>query len=117
MSDLTERGLSITEIEENNKALTKFSPHKGGIILHLLHLTPSRILSRFNIREIVAELKRLDKKHGLYFLAYAICIEVFEDVVLPYVLYFLGKSHLIPVALAFHCEPIAYLCTLLSCQR
>jgi hypothetical protein len=101
------RHLSVGKMECNN-AFAKFFHNRTGVILSLLRFAASRILSRFNIKNIVKELGQLGKKHGLYFLAYAICIEIFEDVVLPAVLYSIGKPHLIPVALAFHCEPVAY---------
>lgn len=82
-----------------------------GHLTNLLTLFKSaffRILSRFNIRKTIKEIKTLGKKHGPYFLAYAICIELLEDVAIPAALYSVGKPHLIPAALAFHCEPIAY---------
>jgi hypothetical protein len=82
--------------------------YRGVALLHLIKRGMYRILSRFNLKETIRELKNLGKKHGPYFLAYAILIEFLEDLAIPAILYSVGKPHLIPAALAFHCEPIAY---------
>lgn len=61
-----------------------------------------------NIANTVRELAALGKEHGPVFLAYAVAIELFEDVVLPAFLTSIGKPHLIPLALAIHTEPVMY---------
>lgn len=63
---------------------------------------------KVNLVNTVRELKALGKEHGPVFLAYAVAIELFEDVVLPAFLTSIGKPHLIPLALAFHTEPVLY---------
>jgi len=61
-----------------------------------------------NPRKVYEEFIELGKKEGLPFMYYAIGIEVMEDVVLPGILVITDNSEYIPVALAFHTEPVMY---------
>ncbi|HVM95135.1 MAG TPA: hypothetical protein VMT89_02045 [Candidatus Acidoferrales bacterium] len=63
---------------------------------------------KLNIAGTARELMELGRKHGPVFLAYAIAIEAFEDIVVPAFLAAIGKPYLIPAALAFHSEPVMY---------
>jgi len=65
-------------------------------------------VEKLNWRKTVRELRELGMKHGPRFMAYAIALEIFEDVVLPAFFIAIGKPELAPVALAFHAEPVAY---------
>jgi hypothetical protein len=78
------------------------------IFLNIFKTCASTLLHRFNFRKTIVEIKTLGKKYGPYFLIYAVCVEVFEDLVLPFILYSIGKSELIPVVLALHSEPVMY---------
>ena len=60
------------------------------------------------IKNKIQEFKELAIKHGPYFLAYAVIIELIEDVVAPAFLVWIGKAYLAPLALAIHIEPVAY---------
>lgn len=93
---------------ELRKGTSKELKYRGVYLFHLVKIGMYRIFSRFNLKETIRELKNLGKKHGPYFLAYAILIEILEDFAIPAILYSVGKPHLIPAALAFHCEPVAY---------
>lgn len=96
------KGLSLNGKDSN--LMRSYS----STFLNSLKVGTCTLLSRLNLKKTALELKELGKKHGPYFLIYAVCIELFEDLLLPSILYLVGKPQLIPVALAFHCEPIAY---------
>lgn len=102
--------LLLKENEDFKYASFLSKPLKPNIdrVLILFKSAFIRILFRFNFRKTIRELKTLGQKHGLCFLAYSIFIELLEDVLIPVVLYSIGKPHLIPATLAFHCKPIAY---------
>ncbi len=66
------------------------------------------VKEKFDLRSTARELRALGKEHGPAFMAYAIAIEAFEDLVVPAFLTAVGKPALIPFALAFHTEPVLY---------
>ena len=92
-------------IMKNAKIAAEVSWSKvKGIAKHVI----AESMEKIDFRATVKELKDAGMKHGPRFLAYAIAIEVFEDVILPAFLIAIGKPALAPLALAFHMEPVAY---------
>lgn len=61
-----------------------------------------------NPKKIYNKMIALGKKEGLPFMAYAIAVEILEDLVLPGVLACTGNSEYIPIVLIGHSEPVMY---------
>ena len=61
-----------------------------------------------NPKKMYREMKELGRKEGLPFMCYALAVEFTEDVLLPVFFGMTGHPELIPVALAFHTEPVMY---------
>ena len=91
------------QVERNPKLGLAWSSVKHAAAHVVAHLK-----EKIDLRKTFNELKALGKKHGPAFLAYAIAVEVFEDIVLPIFLTLIGHAALIPFALALHTEPVAY---------
>ena len=66
------------------------------------------VWEKVNLPGIYRELKEQGKKHGKRFFWAALCWELVEDVVFPYLSWLFGVPELIPVFLVLHFEPIAY---------
>lgn len=61
-----------------------------------------------NPKKMYNEMKELGRKEGKPFMCYALAVEFTEDVLLPIVFSVTGHPELIPMALAFHTEPVMY---------
>ena len=66
------------------------------------------IRDKVDIRKTYKEIKGLGKKHGPVFIAYAIAIEIMEDIVLPALFVKLGKPEIAPILWAWHSEWFMY---------
>ena len=66
------------------------------------------IWEKVNIFETWRELKKLLKSQGPRFFVFAVVWELFEDVVIPIILWNVGLPELIPIVLLLHGEPIVY---------
>lgn len=96
------------QISFNNK-FNKLSFLKDeGKVSKALKYVGRVIKDKLDVVKQFKEIKELGKKHGKGFLAYAIAIEIFEDVILPAFFTKLGHPEMTPILLAWHSEWFMY---------
>ncbi len=94
-------------IEEQLKYNDKLSKVKR-LLRKGLSKVKGIIKEKTDIKKQYRDLKALGKKHGPVFMAYAIAIEIMEDVVLPAILTKMGHPEFTPILLAWHSEWFMY---------
>jgi tRNA nucleotidyltransferase (CCA-adding enzyme) len=91
--------------------------HEHAQHLHLEEVPDDRTLwqkvkaiikEKVSIRHQYKKLVQLGKEQGPYFVAYAIAVEILEQIVIPAVLVYMGKPHFAPMMMAIHTEPVMY---------
>jgi hypothetical protein len=66
------------------------------------------VRDKLDIKKDYREIKALGKKYGPVFIAYAIALEVIEDIILPAISIEMGKPEFVPILLAWHSEWFMY---------
>ncbi len=94
----------IEEQLKHNRKLGKYE----RLIRKGLSKVKDIIKEKTDIKKQYREMKALGKKHGPVFMAYAIAIEIMEDVVLPAILTKMGHPEFTPILLAWHSEWFMY---------
>ena len=94
----------IQEQLKHNKKLGKYE----SLLRRGLSKVEQIVKDKLNIKKDYAEVKALGKKYGPVFVAYAIAIEVIEDVILPAICIKMGRPEAVPILLAWHSEWFMY---------
>jgi len=94
----------IEEQLKHNRKLGKYE----SLLRRGLSKVGQIVKSKLDIRNDYREIKALGKKYGPVFVAYAIAIEVIEDVILPAICIKMGKPEIVPIILAWHSEWFMY---------
>jgi hypothetical protein len=83
-----------------HKKLEKYE----GLLRRGLFKLGQIVRDKLDIKKDYKEIKVLGKKYGPVFVAYAIALEVIEDIILPAIAIEMGRPEAVPVLLAWHSE-------------